>query len=269
MDKFMSKFQKLADLYQDIELLENAGKIKAADILHKKFMKEAQLEPQRDSGPYRQVFENYLRSQPSPGLIEKIRNDGFLLRQDQDSLIAYITKKLTPSPTTATPAATPAATPTVTPTGVAQGFINGIPAQPSFNFPDTSNAYNPQSYSGPARQNTDIALQQQPQQQNPAESDTANYNAAIEPLYAGINQVSQPQIVTQTPKVNEQELYMHSLNEIKELFKTKRPDAINAAEQLYVNTYTQLTNDSSKKLFAQQIQRLRNQYNTARLKGQR
>jgi hypothetical protein len=38
----MNKFQKLAQLNQDIELLENAGKIEAANILHKKFIKEAQ-----------------------------------------------------------------------------------------------------------------------------------------------------------------------------------------------------------------------------------
>ncbi len=38
----MNKFQKLSQLNKDIELLENAGKIKAADILHKKFIKEAQ-----------------------------------------------------------------------------------------------------------------------------------------------------------------------------------------------------------------------------------
>ena len=38
----MNKFQKLAQLNRDIELLENAGKIKAADILHQKFIKEAQ-----------------------------------------------------------------------------------------------------------------------------------------------------------------------------------------------------------------------------------
>ena len=36
----MNKFQKLAQLNKDIELLENAGKIKAADILHKSLSKK-------------------------------------------------------------------------------------------------------------------------------------------------------------------------------------------------------------------------------------
>jgi hypothetical protein len=38
----MSKFQKLSQINKDIELLENAGKIKAAEVLHQKFIKEAQ-----------------------------------------------------------------------------------------------------------------------------------------------------------------------------------------------------------------------------------
>ena len=38
----MNKFQKLSQLNKDIELLESAGKIKAAEVLHKKFIREAQ-----------------------------------------------------------------------------------------------------------------------------------------------------------------------------------------------------------------------------------
>lgn len=38
----MNKFQKLSQLNKDIELLENAGKLKAAEVLHNKFIKEAQ-----------------------------------------------------------------------------------------------------------------------------------------------------------------------------------------------------------------------------------
>lgn len=39
----MNKFQKLAQLNRDIELLENAGKFEAAEVLQRKFLKEAQL----------------------------------------------------------------------------------------------------------------------------------------------------------------------------------------------------------------------------------
>jgi hypothetical protein len=41
----MSKFQQLSQLNHDIEILEAAGKIKAATVLHNKFIKEAQLAP--------------------------------------------------------------------------------------------------------------------------------------------------------------------------------------------------------------------------------
>jgi hypothetical protein len=39
----MSKFQKLSQINKDIELLEDAGKIKAAEVLHQKFIKESQV----------------------------------------------------------------------------------------------------------------------------------------------------------------------------------------------------------------------------------
>jgi hypothetical protein len=39
----MNNFQKLAQLSRDIELLENAGKFDAAEVLQRKFVREAQL----------------------------------------------------------------------------------------------------------------------------------------------------------------------------------------------------------------------------------
>ena len=39
----MNKLQKLSQINHDIEILEAAGKIKAAEVLHKKFIKEAQV----------------------------------------------------------------------------------------------------------------------------------------------------------------------------------------------------------------------------------
>jgi hypothetical protein len=40
----MNNFQKLAQLSRDIELLENAGKFDAAEVLQRKFLKEAQAD---------------------------------------------------------------------------------------------------------------------------------------------------------------------------------------------------------------------------------
>ena len=119
----MSVFKKLSSLNQDIELLESFGDIKAATILHKKFIKESQsLMPSRDSGPYNQVFDRYFlsaRTNPSQNLINSIRADGFLLREDQDKLVNYITEMMGNKATAApTAAPTPAATPVVTPVAV-------------------------------------------------------------------------------------------------------------------------------------------------------
>jgi hypothetical protein len=41
----MSKYNNLKKLYSDIEILESAGLYKAASVLHKKFVKEAQQDP--------------------------------------------------------------------------------------------------------------------------------------------------------------------------------------------------------------------------------
>jgi len=113
--KNFNKFEKLAILNAEIELLENAGKFKAAEILQKKFMKEAKsLNPNRDSGPYKQVFNKYIaiaNTSPSQNLINTIRADGFLLREDQDQLVDYINLKLQTSAPPATPAIQPTATP--------------------------------------------------------------------------------------------------------------------------------------------------------------
>jgi hypothetical protein len=105
--------KKLAAINLDIELLENAGKFKAAEILQKKFIREAQsLTPKRDTGaygPYKKVFDKYFNlasTTPSQNLISTIRNDGFLLKEDQDQLISYVNERL--KSLTSTPTATPA-----------------------------------------------------------------------------------------------------------------------------------------------------------------
>lgn len=44
----MNKFQKLSQLNKDIELLEKVGKFEAAEVLQKKFVKEAQIKSAKD-----------------------------------------------------------------------------------------------------------------------------------------------------------------------------------------------------------------------------
>jgi hypothetical protein len=128
----INRLKKLAAINLDIELLENAGKFKAAEILQKKFIREAQsLTPKRDTGaygPYKKVFDKYFNlasATPSQNLITTIRNDGFLLKEDQDQLISYVNerlKSLTPIPTTA-PAAPPTNAPAAPSTSTNQPTV--------------------------------------------------------------------------------------------------------------------------------------------------
>jgi hypothetical protein len=63
----MNNFQKLAQLSRDIELLENAGKFDAAEVLQRKFLKEAQL----GIGP---AFPQVGRRQPQMGNMQLATN---------------------------------------------------------------------------------------------------------------------------------------------------------------------------------------------------
>jgi len=49
----MSIFKKLSQINKDIEILEASGKIKAAEVLHKKFIKEAQVAAPANQTNYR------------------------------------------------------------------------------------------------------------------------------------------------------------------------------------------------------------------------
>ena len=75
----MSKYNSLRKLYSEIELLESAGLIKAANVLHKKFIKEAQAKSADDL--MREIF--ILAQNPGP---------------DFDNLILYVKRMLDSSP---------------------------------------------------------------------------------------------------------------------------------------------------------------------------
>ena len=75
----MSKYNSLKKLYNEIELLESAGLIKAANVLHKKFVKEAQAKSANDL--MREIF--LLAQNPGP---------------DFDNLVLYVKRMLDSSP---------------------------------------------------------------------------------------------------------------------------------------------------------------------------
>ena len=80
----MNKLQKLAQLNKDIELLEAAGKFKAAEVLQKKFVKEAQAQNNAFVGLVTQDAKNAMMQMDSawnngkiqliPGILQNVAN---------------------------------------------------------------------------------------------------------------------------------------------------------------------------------------------------
>jgi hypothetical protein len=81
---YMNKLQKLAQLNKDIELLEAAGKFKAAEVLQKKFVKEAQAQNNAFVGLVTQDAKNAMMQMDSawnngkiqliPGILQNVAN---------------------------------------------------------------------------------------------------------------------------------------------------------------------------------------------------
>lgn len=108
----MTKFQKLAQIFKDIDLLESYGDFKAADILHKKFIRLAQNEvtpvsyktPQDDRGPtYKKRFNEKLKAGlaaqgiKKDNIIGSIYADQFFFDEDKKQLESLIRGTVSPS----------------------------------------------------------------------------------------------------------------------------------------------------------------------------
>ena len=134
----MNKSQKLAQLNKDIELLEAAGKFKAAEILQKKFVKEAQLKSAKDlMTEFNLLSTNPRENQRFEQLLSWYNYNKFSYSDEDKNLIEtgletaknnrdkynFSTSINADNPTlpnvTPTPASTPAPTSTPSPTPVA------------------------------------------------------------------------------------------------------------------------------------------------------
>jgi hypothetical protein len=118
----------LDQLNAKITLLENYGYYKSASILHKKFIREAQVDPvsynkEPRGDTYKKYFNNLLNSAQKAQDIEAaknaIRRDGFLLEEDKQQLIGMLPQSVQATPATTTVATStstnqPTATPTTT-----------------------------------------------------------------------------------------------------------------------------------------------------------
>jgi len=124
----MNKFQKLAQLNRDIELLESAGKIKAADILHQKFIKEAQyMMPQMMPMMMNPMMYSMM---PRPVVNPGVTSAPMPVAQPRTTQVQ--TTGQTPGVTVPPPTAVKP-TPTTQPTPVGQGQVAPPDTQLSYN----------------------------------------------------------------------------------------------------------------------------------------
>lgn len=233
----MNKLQKLAQLNRDIELLENAGKFKAAEILQKKFVKEAQAKPfkelmtefntlaQNPNKDFEQLLNwyNYNKlsySEDEQKYIDAAIDKASARRQNQGT---FTTSVQPSNPTLPTTELNSTATP-VNGQMFAQGLGDAAKAQQQAVFNGLGNAI-----SQPVRTDGDNANEMQALNTNP--------NAQQESI--------------------EQKVYMNALNNIINALKY---DDINTVETQYKNTINFFKNPRRKEFFEKQIQRLKQQY---------
>ena len=225
----MSKYYNLKKLYSDIEILESAGLYKAASVLHKKFVKEAQgdslnQEMQPDITKNLQIKSLEDNKNIFENNIENIIYKNYFV---QDSVDA------------------------------AAKALRDIRTLESSAYPEVQSRakqlvgiFEPRYY--------DIVMKYQGKSNPKATNLPENTSMSSEPIQA-----------LGSGEDAEKELYMRALREIIENFKSKIPELINQGEKTYEEAFSQIKNEKRKKFFANQVQRLRNQYNTQRFKDQR
>jgi hypothetical protein len=241
----MNNFQKLAQLNRDIELLENAGKFDAAEVLQRKFLKEAQadaymgLVTQDAKNFMMQLDQAYNSGQPTLAIMQKAERAG-LSPQELQVLKNHAAKIKTQSnndfnsqyPNTGyqtaedTPA-TPARMPKI---GPAQLAISTAPTLQ----PMTERSDVPQG------------------QQQPAAKDNFQNNYTEQSDAANLYQQQNSNPNAPQENAAENQLYSSTINEIKKLLATGNEIQRNYARGLYQETRTKFKNLKRQSLFDQQ-----------------
>ena len=245
----MNNFQKLAQLSRDIELLENAGKFDAAEVLQRKFLKEAQadaymgLVTQDAKNFMMQLDQAYNSGQPTLAIMQKAERAG-LSPQELQVLKNHAAKIKTQSnndfnsqyPNTGyqtaedTPA-TPARMPRMGPAQLATSTVPTL--QP---MPERSDV--PQTQQQPVAQDSfQNYYTEQSDKANQMQAENSNPNAQQESI--------------------EQKLYMNALSNIENALKYNDR---NTAETIYNKTINEFKNPKRRDLFGKQIQRVRSKY---------
>ena len=244
----MNRYDSLKKLYSDIEVLESAGLYKAANVLHKKFVKEAQAQgafggivTQDAKNFMMELDKAYNSGQPTLGVIQKAERAG-LPPQELQALKNHANKIRTqantdfnsqyPSSGYSTPQDNtgPQGTPYrdyETEVTKGQQFIQGL---------------------GNAARQQQTNNQAQPAAQ--ADIVMKGYGDALE---SGKNNMDIQAKYRMTPQENaaENQLYTSTINEIKKLL-TGNQQQRNYARGLYESTRSKFKNQKRQYLFDQQ-----------------
>ena len=230
----MNKFQKLAQLNKDIELLENAGKFQAAEVLQRKFIKEAQTDPfmglSEIAKKYMmQLDQAYSQKKPVEPILNNAYNDDTVTQNDKNILAVHADKIKDQYNSS-----------------IAQNVSNyqGYQTPQGTTGPANNEAYAGQNdaytLATPPTNNAAPAAQQQASPVNTANNvgDTANQMQAQNTL----------------PGDAEPRLYQSSIQMIANLLNTKMPENREKAQKMYEDTIMQFKDPKRKQAFARQFQ---------------
>ena len=248
----MNKFQKLAHLNKDIELLENAGKIKAANILHEKFIREAQTDPfmglSEIAKKYMmQLDQAYSQKKPVEPILNSAYNDDTVTQNDKNILAVHADKikdQYSSSIVQNVSNYQGYQTPQGTTVPVNNEAYAGQNDAYTMATPATTNIFPQEAYAGqnnaytmatPSTNNAAPAVQQQA---SPVYSDAANDVQA------------QNTIPAESP------IYQQAINQIAKLLQAKNPMSRTMAQSIYDQTIVQFKDPKRKQAFANQFQRL-------------
>lgn len=229
----MSKYNNLKKLYSEIELLESAGLIKAANVLHKKFVKEAQAKSARDL----MTELNILAKNPGP---------------DFDNLVSLVERNLDSSPAYNDDEIE----------AIKRTIQNGKNQKNLGTFSTTvapknqTLSANPLSSANPTLPTNppSSAAPKQPQNYDPT-APIGDFSDQVKAEQADINLSAMGESAIQDKK--EKRLYMNALNDIILAFKEPNKEA---GEAIFQKTVNQFQNPKRKQLFINQIDRQRRKY---------
>jgi hypothetical protein len=242
--KKMNRYDSLKKLYSDIEVLESAGLYKAANVLHKKFVKEAQAKSAKDL----MTELNMLAQNPT---------------QDFENLVALVERNLDSSPAYSVDEVE--AIRRTIQVGKNQRKNVGTfsttvaPQNQTLSSNPTSSARKPRTNFQLAK-STPNNIEPMPERSDPTETQQQPVAQDNFPNYhteqSDTADFYQQQNTVPNLKQIEDPIYQQAIKKIANLLNTRVPDNRIIAQNIYEQTIGKFQDERRKKAFADQFQKL-------------